>query len=269
MRIKNIFLILVIGLLFMNVALAEDNFNPLPNSEKPFNLFYTLNHLGGFTVVNGATCNTFPSASGQPTSTLTLTCPTTDANSPNKGCSIDLWNGYYSSYQGQYHINAGSNFVVQGGKTYELYTCSDVTVSCGAETFGQCGTGGCAPGEVPITRTCTPPGGSWESTCVERSTCNPQCTENWDCSGWSDCSTSGKQTRTCSDLSVCGTSKSKPAEIQSCTPDINNPPTDPNPPITLYGIGLVGWLVIGLLISLVVIYIKPIWGFIRKLFRIR
>jgi hypothetical protein len=45
----------------------------------------------------------------------------------------------------------------------------------------------------------------------------PTCTENWTCTDWSACSPEGKQTRTCTDLNRCGTTRNKPAEIQNCT----------------------------------------------------
>jgi len=43
------------------------------------------------------------------------------------------------------------------------------------------------------------------------------CTENWDCGDWSSCSEQGSQTRTCTDLNSCGTTKNKPTTTQSCT----------------------------------------------------
>ncbi len=42
-----------------------------------------------------------------------------------------------------------------------------------------------------------------------------QCTENWSCSGWTECINSA-QTRACADLNSCGTIANKPAESQSC-----------------------------------------------------
>jgi hypothetical protein len=46
------------------------------------------------------------------------------------------------------------------------------------------------------------------------------CTENWSCSNWGSCSTSGTQSRTCTDLNACGTTNFKPSLTQSCTPPI-------------------------------------------------
>jgi hypothetical protein len=58
---------------------------------------------------------------------------------------------------------------------------------------------------------------SSNSTCVQTRPCAYFCTENWTCSAWSDCTSEGKQYRTCSDLNNCGTSISKPAIIEDCT----------------------------------------------------
>lgn len=45
----------------------------------------------------------------------------------------------------------------------------------------------------------------------------PECTPNWQCSIWSECSQSGTQTRTCTDKNNCGVIANKPTESQSCT----------------------------------------------------
>lgn len=44
------------------------------------------------------------------------------------------------------------------------------------------------------------------------------CTPNWNCDSWSECSSSSKQTRTCSDRNNCNTLTDKPKESQSCSP---------------------------------------------------
>lgn len=46
---------------------------------------------------------------------------------------------------------------------------------------------------------------------------SPNCTESWSCTSWSTCSSSGIQTRTCTDSNSCGTELGKPAESQGCT----------------------------------------------------
>lgn len=44
----------------------------------------------------------------------------------------------------------------------------------------------------------------------------PSCMPSWQCSNWSICSTSETQTRVCSDVNNCGSTKNKPTESQSC-----------------------------------------------------
>jgi len=43
------------------------------------------------------------------------------------------------------------------------------------------------------------------------------CTTDWQCGAWSDCSSSGTQTRTCLDANACSVISNKPSESQSCT----------------------------------------------------
>jgi len=43
------------------------------------------------------------------------------------------------------------------------------------------------------------------------------CTPNWNCGSWSECGTSGIQTRTCTDSNNCETNSGKPQTSQSCT----------------------------------------------------
>lgn len=43
-----------------------------------------------------------------------------------------------------------------------------------------------------------------------------ECVPDWDCSSWSDCTSSGSQTRTCTDLNNCGVTSGKPSETQTC-----------------------------------------------------
>lgn len=43
-----------------------------------------------------------------------------------------------------------------------------------------------------------------------------KCTSNWTCSDWSECSTLGTQTRTCTDSNNCGKTSGKPTTYQQC-----------------------------------------------------
>ena len=49
----------------------------------------------------------------------------------------------------------------------------------------------------------------------------PSCSENWECSAWlpEQCTSSGKQTRTCIDKNSCGTTNNKPDILRYCQPD--------------------------------------------------
>lgn len=42
------------------------------------------------------------------------------------------------------------------------------------------------------------------------------CTTNWQCSDWNDCSTDGTRIRTCTDISKCNITTDKPAEREDC-----------------------------------------------------
>ncbi|OGG53775.1 hypothetical protein A2764_00225 [Candidatus Kaiserbacteria bacterium RIFCSPHIGHO2_01_FULL_55_79] len=43
------------------------------------------------------------------------------------------------------------------------------------------------------------------------------CTPDWSCGVWNQCSVSGSQSRTCTDINACGVTTGKPAESQRCT----------------------------------------------------
>lgn len=53
---------------------------------------------------------------------------------------------------------------------------------------------------------------------------SPPCSPSWSCTAWSQCSLSGSQSRTCTDVNQCGTGSGKPAETQACeyVPDDSN-----------------------------------------------
>ena len=59
-----------------------------------------------------------------------------------------------------------------------------------------------------------------------------KCIPNWICTGWSECSEFGRQTRTCSDKNSCGTNSGKPEISQTCIYVIVEPE-----PITVSGSG--------------------------------
>jgi len=65
----------------------------------------------------------------------------------------------------------------------------------------------CPSDQVCDAGTCTTPSGPLILPTL--------CEENWSCTEWSDCLNEA-QTRTCTDLSECGTNSSKPSEVQDC-----------------------------------------------------
>ena len=63
------------------------------------------------------------------------------------------------------------------------------------------------------------PGDKQESS--EGSLTLNDCNPNWQCSSWSAYSSSGKQTRTCSDNNNCGVLTNKPTVSQTCTSSVS------------------------------------------------
>lgn len=67
-----------------------------------------------------------------------------------------------------------------------------------------------------------------QQACTAPVTTPPQaCTERWSCSTWSAC-TQGLQSRSCEDVSKCGTTTNRPAVAFDCSIG-GTPPADPNP----------------------------------------
>ncbi len=54
-----------------------------------------------------------------------------------------------------------------------------------------------------------------DSSCSSGGGGSSTCTENWNCGEWSEC-LGGEQTRICTDLNNCGTTKNKPETLYSC-----------------------------------------------------
>jgi Putative peptidoglycan binding domain len=64
------------------------------------------------------------------------------------------------------------------------------------------------------------------------------CTPDWSCTAWNQCSASGSQVRTCTDLNACNVSTGEPTLSQSCaSAPPAAPSTTPNPPTPLTGGG--------------------------------
>ena len=86
--------------------------------------------------------------------------------------------------------------------------CSNGQQSRSCTDLAHCGT---TVNKPALTQSCTSGGGGGGGGTPPAS-----CSENWSCKSWSACVNSN-QTRTCTDLNSCGTTKSKPALSQSCS----------------------------------------------------
>jgi hypothetical protein len=78
-------------------------------------------------------------------------------------------------------------------------------------------------GKMSLTETQDSSATSSDSQQTQTNTANTpasqnSCAPNWQCSDWSVCSSSGSQTRTCSDSNSCGTTSGKPSLSQACSP---------------------------------------------------
>lgn len=74
----------------------------------------------------------------------------------------------------------------------------------------------CASGEICSDGSCITQE-TGEDTGTDDTVTVTTCTPNWLCASWSSCSSSGIQTRICTDLNKCGTIVNKPSTSQSCT----------------------------------------------------
>ncbi len=104
-------------------------------------------------------------------------------------------------------------------------TCSSCPQDCGACPPAQGGAGAGAAGAGGISAGGY--GGIGGITPLEALL--QGCTENWDCTEWSECTPAGFQYRNCTDLNDCGTTKNKPPEVKECEyiPSCENGIKDP------------------------------------------
>jgi hypothetical protein len=133
-------------------------------------------------------------------------------NTTANGQACPLYSGY--SLPSTYNLNPGctGGYCVHGYCRSSTTYCGDSSCDSGescsscSSDCGACSGGGSSSGNGG--------GGGSSSTC----------SENWQCTEWSECSASGTQTRTCSDTKICNTTKSKPNETQSCAPSVQESP---------------------------------------------
>jgi putative peptidoglycan binding protein len=119
-----------------------------------------------------------------------------------------------------------------GGWTTTANTCSAPPAPCTfnnqsipdgqsvtAYQSGSIAAGSQCVGELRVCTNGTLSGVFQYPTCVAAN--NPSCTPNWLCSLWSAC-TSRSHTRSCVDISGCGTSTGEPATTESCSATANS-----------------------------------------------
>jgi hypothetical protein len=81
------------------------------------------------------------------------------------------------------------------------------------------------------------------------------CTEDWSCSGWSECA-NDIQTRVCTDSNSCGTFASRPIIAQSCTVEVTEGKVETPAPVTggvIGALGTGGTAVVAVILIIIVI----------------
>jgi hypothetical protein len=80
------------------------------------------------------------------------------------------------------------------------------------------GTGTCEKSSFPRYngQACTINSGCQSGYCINKVCSATSCVPNWQCTDWSVCSSTGTQTRTCTDSSSCGVTTGKPVQSQLC-----------------------------------------------------
>jgi hypothetical protein len=99
--------------------------------------------------------------------------------------------------------------------------CDGIDNGCGGGVTGGVITGGsraCGDGVVNTAfgEECEKDDDCGHGYVCESCECIFVCAEDWTCSDWTECSSEGIQTRTCTDSNACGTTELKPSESQSC-----------------------------------------------------
>lgn len=220
---KRLMMIAVIFLALLPLVAAELEFTHEQAIQK-LDLVGKINYyvskglgLTGTTVGEGRGCSQYPDSSG-----------TVQQNTQKQVFCDGLINVYRIDQQGGWqYIGEYENTVIietftkPYGAAWECYQCQALPTECsGSEE--RCKSDSvmqyCVNGQWQ-DRNC----GAKEFCQFSAKTCTGTqtgCIERWTCDEWSECSVTGKQTRTCRDTASCGTTSDKPAESQSCTPRI-------------------------------------------------
>ena len=139
-------------------------------------------------------------------------CDTTVPNSLNLSAT-SLGDGESCTYS---ESCSGGYCVLNFCRSSSIY-CGDNVCDTGEDCTSCLSDCPCQPGQICSSGACLTPSGPLPSGggggvyIPPKKTCN----ESWTCTDWSAC-VSGTQTRTCTDLNNCNTTKSKPNETQSC-----------------------------------------------------
>lgn len=125
---------------------------------------------------------------------------------------------YWNTSAGEWQLVPDS-----GVNTDDNYVWANVTHFSLYGPYGEqvpyCGDGSCDGGESCSScfidcGACPPAGGGGGAT-SSNALYIPPCAEKWSCTGWSVCA-GGSQTRMCTDLNRCGTTKNKTAASRAC-----------------------------------------------------
>lgn len=186
----------------------------------------------GFAILSEYTNETSCLTAGYTWENLTEQNCTTETNCVNETIDCEPCLGYEDVNGTQGDCISWSSCINETCTDEE--TCVDVIVG------GQCVGDICDTEHLNLCldeTSCGGAGGYWyDSQCnAEPVTCSP----NWDCETWSNCSSSGTQTRTCIDSNSCGIDTDKPHESRNCTSpeNISEVSVETTPTVTQVSLG--------------------------------
>lgn len=125
-----------------------------------------------------------------------------------EGCQQDCTNVTNCTLCSTGCVSSYTETLCSEGCQTSCQTCEDVVIG------GQCTGDVCDASHLSLCltqETCTTATGYWYNDL-----CNLECTENWECVEWGECS-GGTKTRTCTDTNSCGTEANIPSLSHDCT----------------------------------------------------